>query len=175
MSIFSGWGARLGVFMSENKGSPWGSGGGSGDGDGGGDGGPRNPWGQPPRKRRPAGTPGNITSLDEFLKKSRDRFGGRFPRDGRPYWLYFLGAFMLLWILFTSMHLIGPQERGIITRFGKYAGTMQPGIGLTFPSPVDRVQKIDVENIRTIDIGSTDPSVDNLILTGDQNIIDLAY
>src|SRR3546814_416865 len=175
MNRFFGWGARLGAVFNENKGGPWGSGGGSGSGGDGG--GPRNPWGQPPRKRRPAGTSGNVTSLDDFLKKSRERFGGgRFPTgDGKPYWLYGLGIFLILWLLFTSIHRIGPEERGVITRFGNYAGTMGPGIGLTFPAPIDSVQKVDVEEIRTIDIGSTDASSENLILTGDQNIIDLAY
>lgn len=167
-----GWGARIGAMMSENKGNPWGSGGGSG---GGGDG-PRNPWGQPPRKRPGGGPTGNVTSLDEFLKKSRDRFGGRFPpSDGKPYWAYGLFIFLLLWVLFTSVHRIGPQERGVVTRFGNYTATMGPGIGLSMPSPIDRVQKVDVEEIRTIDVGSTDASSENLILTGDQNIIDLAY
>ncbi|HEY5721807.1 MAG TPA: FtsH protease activity modulator HflK [Allosphingosinicella sp.] len=176
MSIISGWGARLGALWSENKGGPWGpsGGGGPGGGDGGEGGGPRSPWGQPPRRRKPAGTP--AASLDEFLKKSKERFGGRFPQqEGRPYWLYGLAVFLLLWIAFTSTHVIGPQERGVITRFGSYAGTMRPGVGFTFPSPIDRVQVIDVEQIRTIDIGSTDAARENLILTGDQNIIDLAY
>jgi membrane protease subunit HflK len=176
MSKFLGWGARLGAMFNENKGGPWGPGGGGsgGDGDGGGRG-PRNPWGQPPRRRPPG--PGNVTSLDEFLKKSRDRLGGRFPtgQDGRPYWLYGLIAFLLLWVAFTSIHRIGPQERGVITRFGSYAGTLAPGIGVTLPSPIDRVEKVDVEEIRTTDIGSADAREENLILTGDQNIIDLAY
>ncbi|MFC7498717.1 FtsH protease activity modulator HflK [Enterovirga sp. GCM10030262] len=175
MSRFFGWGARLSAVFNENK-SPWGSSGGSGGSGGGGDG-PRNPWGQPPRKRRPAGTTGNVTSLDDFIKKSRERFGGgRFPTgDGKPYWLYGLGIFLILWLLFTSIHRIGPQERGVVTRFGNYTATMGPGIGLTLPAPIDSVQKVDVEEIRTIDIGSTDASSENLILTGDQNIIDLAY
>ena len=176
MNIISGWGARLGALWSENKGGPWGPSGGegSGGGDGGEGGGPRSPWGQPPRRRKPGGAP--AASLDEFLKKSRERFGGRFPQqEGRPYWLYGLAVFVLLWIAFTSAHVIGPQERGVITRFGSYAGTLAPGVGFTFPSPIDRVQKIDVEEIRTIDIGSTDQARENLILTGDQNIIDLAY
>ncbi|MBA3678106.1 MAG: FtsH protease activity modulator HflK [Sphingosinicella sp.] len=178
MSIFSGWGARLGAVMSENKG-PWGSGGGSG-GSGGGDGGtgPRNPWSQPPRKRKPAAAgAGNVTSLDEFLKKSKARFGGGFPGqgDGRPYWLYGLGVFLILWLLFTSFHRIGPQERGVVTQLGSYHRTLGPGIGMTAPAPFHRVEKVDVEAIRTIDVGSTDSSSENLILTGDQNIIDLAY
>jgi membrane protease subunit HflK len=169
MSRISGWGARLGAMMNENRGGPWGGG-----GDGGG-GGPRNPWGGPPKRPRPGGS-GNVASLDEILKKSRERFGGRFPgQDGRPYWLYGLGIAALLWLAFTSIHRIGPQEAGVVTRFGSYAGTMAPGIGFTFPWPIDRVQKVDVQEIRTIDIGSTDSSSENLILTGDQNIIDLAY
>ena len=171
MSRFFGWGWRKGALLNENKGGPWGTGGGGGSGGGG----PRNPWGEPPR--RPRGLPGgNVTSLDEFLKKSRERFGGRFPQqDGRPYWLYGLGIAVVLWLLFTSIHRIGPQEAGVITRFGSYAGTLSPGIGFSFPSPIDRVQKVDVQEIRTVDIGSTDRAVENLILTGDQNIIDLAY
>ncbi|MDT9599072.1 FtsH protease activity modulator HflK [Sphingosinicella sp. GR2756] len=155
--------------MNENKG-PWGG------GSGGDDGGPRSPWSQPPRKRRPGSVGGNVTSLDDFLKKSRDRFGGSFPTgNGRPYWLYGLGIFLLLWLIFTSFHRIGPQQAGVITRLGSFSGTLGPGIGFTLPAPIDRVQKVDVQEIRTIDIGSTDASSENLILTGDQNIIDLAY
>ncbi|HEY0148353.1 MAG TPA: FtsH protease activity modulator HflK [Allosphingosinicella sp.] len=185
MSSFFGWGARLGAMMNDNKGGPWGpSGGGAGGGgdDGGSGGGPRSPWGQPPRKRGPrgAGGPGNVTSLDDFLKKSRDRFGGRFPTgggtgDGRPYWLYGLVVFLVLWLVFTSFHRIGPQERGVVTLFGSYSRTLQPGIGLTLPSPIESVQKVDIQAVRTADIGSTDQAQENLILTGDQNIIDLAY
>jgi membrane protease subunit HflK len=162
----------------DNKDGPWGpSGGGSGGDEGGG--GPRGPWGQPPRKRRPGGPRGvgNVASLDDFLKKSRERFGGRFPGqgDGRPYWLYGLGVFLLLWLVFTSFHRIGPQQRGVVTFLGEYSRTMRPGINFTLPSPLENVQKVDIEEIRTIDIGSPDPAKENLILTGDQNIIDLAY
>ncbi|HEX9933308.1 MAG TPA: protease modulator HflK [Allosphingosinicella sp.] len=183
------WGRRFGALFNENRG-PWGGGGssggssgggsgGGGDGGGsggeGGGGGPRNPWGQPPRPRKPGrGGGGNVSSIDEFLKKSRDRFGGRFPQDGRPYWLYGLIAFLLLWVLFTSVHRIGPQERGVVTVFGRYSSTMGPGIGFSWPSPIGGVQKIDVENIRETKV-PTGGDTENLILTGDQNVIDLAY
>ena len=185
-----GWGARLGAMWNENKGGPWGpSGGGSGGsggdgGDGGGSGGgPRSPWGQPPRGRPSGGGgiggAGGVTSFDDFLKKSRERFGGgRFPTgggDGRPYWLYGLGAFVLLWLVFSSFHRIGPNERGVVTLAGSYSRTLQPGVGFTFPAPIESVEKVDVENIRTTDVGSTNRAEENLILTGDQNIIDLAY
>ncbi|TMJ14864.1 MAG: FtsH protease activity modulator HflK [Alphaproteobacteria bacterium] len=182
MMRLTGWGARLGAMISDNRGGPWGpGGGGSGGGSGGGDGdgeggGPRSPWGQPPRKRKPIG-PRNVTSIDDFLKRSKERFGGRLPTpgDGRPYWAYGLGVFVLLWVVFTSFHQVGPQEAAVVTRFGSFNRVMAPGIGLTFPLPIERIQRVDVREIKTKDIGSTDPNRENLILTADQNIIDLAY
>src|SRR5688572_2021208 len=146
MKRFFGWGRNPGAVMSDNRGGPWGPGGGDDGGSGGGGDGPRNPWGQPPRRRKPGRT-GEVTSLDEFLKKSRDRIGRRWPPgDGRPYWLYGLIAFVVLWIAFTSVHRISPQERGVVTTFGYYDRTLLPGLRFTWPSPVGRVQKVDVEN-----------------------------
>jgi len=173
MKRIFGWVPGIGSWMSDNRGGPWGSGGGGDDGGSGGDG-PRNPWGQPPRRRKPSRS-GEVSSLDEFLKKSRDRFGGRFPpQDGRPYWLYGLGVFLLLWIVFTSVHRISPGERGVLTTFGYYSGTLQPGIRFSLPAPIGRVQKVDVESNRVMAVPQNTGS-ENLILTGDQNVIDLAY
>lgn len=188
MSLISGWGARLGaIFNSQGRG-PWGggsggSGGGGGDdGDGGNGGGPRNPWAQPPRKRPPGGGGKGSTALDELLKRGRSQWGGgggRRPNlpefGGRPIWFWAIIAFVALWIILTSFHMVGPQERGVLTRFGNYVGTYQPGPNFSFPWPIDRVQIVDVDNIRTIDIGGTGEDSENRVLTGDQNIVDLAY
>jgi membrane protease subunit HflK len=174
MARFFGWGARLGAVFNENRGGPWGP---SGDGGSGGDGGggPRNPWGQPPRKRRTPGVGGNVSSLDDFLRRSRERFGGRFPhQEGRPYWLYGLGVFILLWLIFTCFHIVSPQERGVVTLFGKYSRTVNSGIAMTLPLPIERIETVDTQ-MRNTDVGSPDPAQENLILTADQNIIDLAY
>ena len=167
--------------MNENKGGPWGpsgggNGGSGGDGGDGGDqgGGPRSPWGQPPRRRRPAGTP-NIASLDDLLKKSRERFGGGFPyQDGKPYWLYGLGVFLLLWIVFTSFHRVGAQEQGVVTTFGKYSRSVGPGVNFTLPWPIESMERVD-QQIKSIAIGGSGTSDENLILTGDENILNVAY
>jgi modulator of FtsH protease HflK len=173
MIRFLGWGPPIAATMNENKGGPWGpSEGGSGDGSGGD--GPRSPWGQPPKRRRPSVTP-NIGSLDDLLKRSRERFGGGFPyQEGKPYWLYGLGVVLLLWLLFTSFHRVGPQEQGVVTLFGKYSRTVGPGINFTLPYPIESMEKID-NQIHAIDIGAVSGGQENLILTGDENIIDLAY
>jgi len=173
MNILSGWGARARGLFVENKG-PWGpSGGGGGDeppsSEGGG------PWGEPPRKRGRNSSSEPGPTLDQFLRRSRERFsGGGFP--GRPnasIFVWAIIALVLLWLVFTSMHSISPGQRGVVTRFGRYSYTLGPGFGVTLPSPIDRVAKIDVESIRTVDLGAE--SSEDLMLTGDQNLIDIAY
>lgn len=168
-----------------NEGGPWGgrSGGGSdggAGGNGGGGDGPKSPWSQPPRKRAPSGrTPQGPSAIDELIRKGRERFGGGgsgLPTvPGRPVWIWAVVALLVLWLLVTGMHRIEPGERGVVTRLGRYAGTLQPGMRLSFPAPIDRVTTIPVETIRSTPIGSTEPDAQNLVLTGDQNIIDLAY
>lgn len=175
MSMISGWGASLRGLFADNKG-PWGS---SGSADG--DNEPvRGPWGEPTGGGKPSSAPqsGNRTSLDDFLRKSRARWsgggGGGLPRrpDASTV-VWGLVAAATLWLVFTSMHSIAPEQRGVVSQFGRYAYTLGPGIGLTLPSPIHRVKKIDVENIRTVDLGSE--RTDDLMLTGDQNVIDIAY
>jgi membrane protease subunit HflK len=173
MSIFSGLGGLSRGLFADIKG-PWG---------------PKSsndeppeptpgPWGENPKrgKRARPDEPSNVSSLEDFLRKSRARWspGGGLP--GRPsgsivFWA--IAALVTLWLVFTSFHIIAPEERGVVTRFRRYLSTLHPGVGITLPSPIDRVQKIDVENIRTVDLGST--TSEDLMLTGDQNIIDIAY
>ena len=186
MRRFFGWFRRPGAVLSDNRGGPWGPGGGDGEGgeggggDGGGGGGPRNPWGPGRRKPGPRGGGGSggkgggdVTSLDEFLRRSRARFGGGIPGGSRPWIVYGLIIVALLWVAFTSIHRIGPNERGVVTTLGWYSGTLQPGIGFSWPWPVGGVSKVDVAGVRDLQIpgGRTE----NLILTGDQNVINLGY
>ena len=177
MTIISGLGPRARAFFSDIKG-PWGPSGGNEpeDGDQPQAGGP---WGETPKRKR-GGSPSasrNVTSLDDFLRKSRERFGGdgggfQGGPSGKLIKWGILGLF-LAWLIFTSFHVVAPGERGVVTQFGRYSRTLSPGVGMTMPLPFERVQKVDVENIRTAEIGSA--STETLMLTGDQNIIDIAY
>ena len=183
MNIISGWGGRIRGLFADSKG-PWGSNNGGSGGpepssEGSQDGEPsQGPWGETPKRRRPPiGAGANVGSLDELLRRRFARFGGGgggLPgRPDRSLIAWAVLAFILIWLVFTSMHSISPGQRGVVTRFGRYSSTLGPGVSLTLPSPIDRVKKIDVENIRTIDMGSE--GADDLMLTGDQNLIDLAY
>lgn len=156
--------------------------------------GPRNPWTQPPRGKQSAGgggTDGGRPSLiEDMLRRGRESFGGGggggggapgggggFPgnNDARALAPIALGIVAILWVALTSFHRIGPQERGVVMSLGSYSRAMTPGIGLTLPAPFETVETVDVEEIRTVDIGSVSGGGQNLVLTGDQNIIDLAY
>jgi membrane protease subunit HflK len=172
MVNLSGWRGLAGIFKNETPKGPWGTGGGSGgngNGGGGNGGGPRNPWSFPPDGKRPR--PG-ASSLDELLRRARG--GGGLPGlpSGSRLWTMIIGALLLVWVLYTSIHPIGPRERGVVTTLGSYSTTLTPGVRLTLPAPLQLVDVVDIANIRTDNFPQ---GGENLMLTGDQNIVDLAY
>jgi membrane protease subunit HflK len=178
MSILWGLGARARGLFADNKG-PWGPTGGDGDEPPSSEGGGGGPWGEPPKRGRRSPPPqsANVASFEDFLRRSKARFGdggGGLPhRPLGPMVKWGVLGVLLLWLVFTSTHIIAPGERGVVTRLGRYTHTLGPGARFTLPWPIHRVQKIDVENIRTIDLGTT--GTETLMLTGDQNIVDIAY
>ncbi len=144
--------------------------------------GPRNPWlpggGSEDRGRRSA----NIEDL--FKQRGPEgpkRFGGpggpkfTLPKGpgGRSLFPIALGLVALAWIGFSSVHQVAPREAAVVTTFGKYSRTLQPGLHVTLPWPVQNVSVENVSEIRSIRI--PDGTAEKLILTGDQNLVDLSY
>jgi membrane protease subunit HflK len=177
MTILPRWWKRPTILTADNSNGPWGGGAGN---DGGGEGGPRNPWSVPPGGRR--GQPQGPSALDEFLRKARGGGGGPgggglgLPGGGpnaRTLWIIGTALLVGLWVIFTSFHQIGPQERGVVSYFGRYTGTLTPGIQMTAPAPIATVQQFDVNVVRTENFPRGDGV--NLVLTGDQNLVDLTY
>jgi membrane protease subunit HflK len=200
MERMGGWLDRIVLAMAGKK-NPWGKGGGDGEGgdpgaggDSGGEGdtppsnedkprGPRNPWlpggggGDKPR-RAP-----NIEDI--FRQRGPEgprRVGGggggpgfRLPErpGGKSWFPIAIGAIALVWLGVTSLHFVQPREQGIVTWFGsKYSRTLNPGTSLTLPWPI---QSVTVENVSGIRLENIGGSGENLILTGDQNLVDLSY
>lgn len=167
MTILPGQPTRPSILSADSKG-PWGP----GDGEG-----PRNPWSVPPGGRK---GPAKPTALDELLKRARGAGGGGGGFGGLPsrpnprgLWGVGVGLIAAVWIIYTSVHPIGPQQRGVVSYFGAYSGTLDPGIRLTLPAPIATVRTLDVQKIRTDNFPQGDG--ENLMLTGDQNVVDLAY
>ena len=177
MTTNRGW---RGLIATLNENGPWGGGSGSGGGSGGGSGsgggkggGPRNPWSFPPSGggKGPGGR--GASALDQLLGQAKGKFGGDMPTGTPKIWSYAILGLFVAWIAFTTVHFIDPQQRGVVTRLGKYSHTLEPGLGFTLPAPIDRVQTVDVQNIRNIDIPNG--AGEKLVLTKDENIIDLDY
>ena len=165
----------------DSPGSPWGSGGGGGSGSGGGSGGPpKSPWGEgPPRRPVPNRGPTGRGDLDDFLRRGQDRLRGALPGGGGQLtnvpWLLVAAVVLGVWLFFTATYRVQAQERGVVMRFGKYIETTGPGFHFKLPAPVDSVVLPKVEQVNSVDIAGSEGTSENLMLTGDQNIIDIAY
>ena len=145
--------------------------------------GPRNPWlpgggsGDDGRRRS-----ANIEDLFKNRGPEGPRRGGgpggpkfRLPdRPGGKSWFPLaVAAIVAVWIFTTSLHFVQPREEGIVTWMGgKYSHTMSPGTNWTAPWPIQMAEIENVSQIRLQEIGGGE---EKLILTGDQNLVDLSY
>lgn len=188
--MLDGFRKSIGLAMAGK--SPWGGGsGGDGDdssGDGesaggnesGGSDGPRNPWlpGGGDETRRSARIDDIFRQRGPEGPRRGGRRGGpnlRLPeRPGGKSWLpVMLAGLGAVWILLTSVHQVQPKEQGIVTWLGgPYSRTLTPGLNFTFPWPIQQVSIENVSEIRSERIGAQG---EKLILTGDQNLVDLSY
>lgn len=181
------------------KKSPWGSGGdeppaggddapagpaGSPPPPAGGDG-PRNPWLPPKSGAAPEGPRRAPNIEDIFRARGKGRSGGggggngptipRLPQlpDGRSWMPLGIAVIVALWLGSSMIHRISPQEKGVVTTFGSYSRTLDSGMALTMPWPIQTVTVQDVTSIRRESIPEGDG--EKLMLTGDQNLVDLTY
>lgn len=189
--------SRIGLAMAGKK-SPWGTGEtGSGEPSGepadeGGEpapesppppprgNGPRNPW-LPPS----SGDGRRGQTLEDLFKRRGSGGGGgsgpgggssfRLPQrpDGGSWVPVAIGLVALIWLGATMIHRVSPQEKGIVTTFGAYSRTIDSGVSVTLPWPIQAVTVEDVTSIRRDSIPEGDG--ERLMLTGDQNLVDLTY
>jgi membrane protease subunit HflK len=175
MTNLSGWLDCAGIFKSEAPKSPWGGGGGgsgNGGGSGGGNGGgPRNPWSLPPDGRPRSGRP-RSTNLRSSVRRRRRRWrlarhSVRQPAkdagDRRPD--------RAVWVGFTSIHPIGPQRTRRRHHARPLFRTLTPGVRA---DPARALRSSSPRSTCRISAPRISPAGgENLMLTGDQNIIDL--
>lgn len=187
MQLFDGLRERLGwavkgLSMAGKNNNPWGGDENSPQGERGD--GPRNPW-------LPGGGSGEggkrrSASIEDIFKnrgpEGPRRAGGlggpgfRIPeRPGGKSWLpVVFGAVALIWVAATSVHFVQPGEQAVVTWLGgKYSTTFDSGTNFTAPWPIQMVTKENVTQIRSETIPAN--AQEKLILTQDQNLVDLSY
>ena len=150
-------------------GGPWGSGRGGGNGPTG----PRGP--QPP-------------NLEDILRRGQDSFRRMLPGGfGTGAGAAVVVIIILVLWLASGFYRVLPDEAGVVLRFGAYNRTTQAGLSYHLPTPIESVLKPSVTHINRTEIGfrssegatragsSRDLPQEALMLTGDENIVDINF
>lgn len=155
---------------------PWKQQGGGGDGGG--------PWGS-----GPTGGGAQPPDLDEILRKGQEKFKGMMPGGvGGKAGISLIALIVLIALVYSSFYRVQPGEVGVQLLFGRYIDPPTgPGGHFWWPAPVGSVITPNVERTNEITIGyrgavgggrtsvTRDVPEESLMLTGDQNIIDIDF
>ncbi|GHB31628.1 protease modulator HflK [Pseudovibrio japonicus] len=165
-----------------NNGGPWGNSGGNRGGGGpwGGGGGPQ---------RNGSNNGGNPPDFEEILKRGQDRLKSVLPGDGGGLGfkgiLFAILVAVVIWLA-TGIYRVEPSEVGVELVFGKVVGQTDPGLNYNWPYPVGRVYTPEVLRVRELTVGmeefvrgtsinQRDVPEESLMLTGDENIVDVDF
>ncbi len=162
-----------------NSGGPWGGSGGGGGGPWGGGGG-GNRGGGPFGNRRPP-------DMEDVIRKGQERLRNLMPGGFGSFKGIVLIALaaVVIWLL-TGFFRVQPNQQAIQLVFGKpYGGPVASGLHYNLPSPIGSVVVVNVQDQRRTVIGSRNAadryrgsratSTENLMLTGDENIVDIEF
>jgi modulator of FtsH protease HflK len=125
---------------------------------------------------------------DMFGKKSGGNGGDQPPRVGGGFKGDFhipggagllIGIAVVIWLA-SGFYIIDAGERGVVLRFGKFTETTMPGPRWHLPAPLEKVEVVNVEEVRTVEVGYSNNVKSKvlseaLMLTDDENIVDLQF
>ena len=149
------------------------------------------PWGTPPGGGNGSGkgpTPPDIDALIRDIQSKINRFlPGGSSSGGKPIGLILI-IIAFVWLA-SGLYRVGPDEQGVVLRFGKFVKTTQPGLHYHIPLPVETVETPKVTKVNRIDIGFrserdsgfsqgggvADVPQESLMLTGDENIVNIDF
>lgn len=154
---------------------------------------PGGPWGTPPPGPpgggRGPGGPG--PDLDDLIRKAQDwvKSNPWMPRGGGSGRIMAILALIVVGVwAFSGVYRVQPDEEGVVLRFGAYDRKALPGLNYHLPWPIESAQtpRVTTENLVFIGFRSADPSTtraavardvleESLMLTGDENIIDIDF
>ena len=149
------------------------------------------PWGTPPGGGNGSGkgpTPPDIDALIRDIQSKINKFlPGGSSSGGKPIGLILI-IIAFVWLA-SGLYRVGPDEQGVVLRFGKFVKTTQPGLHYHIPLPIETVQTPKVTKVNRIDIGFrserdsgfsqgggvADVPQESLMLTGDENIVNIDF
>jgi membrane protease subunit HflK len=103
--------------------------------------------------------------------------GGGFGRGGGRGFgatgLIIILAIGIVGWLFTGIYQVNEQERAVVLRFGTFHRYEEPGFKIRLPNPIERHIIVPVNTEIRTELGGA--NVANLMLTGDENIIDIDF
>jgi modulator of FtsH protease HflK len=86
---------------------------------------------------------------------------------------------VVIWLA-SGFYIVDEGRRGVVTRFGKYTETTQPGPRWHLPFPIETVELVDFSQVKTIEVGYRNTPKNKIdkeavMLTDDENIIDIQF
>jgi membrane protease subunit HflK len=152
----------------------------------------RDPWGQGNGQNGPP-------DLDDLIKDLKKKFsgflggggrksaggggGGGMPSLGGKSWVLIVLVLGLLWAA-SGFYVVEQGEQGVELQFGQYKQVTEAGLRWHLPYPVETVEIVNVQQIRTVEVGYRSNTRSNqfatvpqeaLMLTKDENIIDIQF
>ncbi|MFZ9341860.1 MAG: FtsH protease activity modulator HflK [Candidatus Methylopumilus sp.] len=125
---------------------------------------------------------GRKESAQKNSKPNNGSSQSEVPQDQLPVTTIVL-VIALIWAA-TGFYIVDQGSRGVVLRFGKNTEVTMPGPRWHIPFPVESVEVVNLEQVRTLEVGyrSSGNSVarskelrESLMLTDDENIIDLQF
>ncbi len=112
-------------------------------------------------------------NIEDITRKMNDKLGGLFGKKklgkgGGPSSsaLVIIGLVALAAWLATGFYTVDSAQRGVEFRFGSFQETTLPGLHWHIPYPVDAVELVDIDRVRTAEDRTH-------MMTRDENIVDL--
>ena len=149
------------------------------------------PWGTPPGGGNGSGKGPTPPDIDALIRDIQSKIKGFLPGGSssgkKPIGLILI-IIAFVWLA-SGLYRVGPDEQGVVLRFGKFVKTTQPGLHYHIPLPVETVETPKVTKVNRIDIGFrserdsgfsqgggvADVPQESLMLTGDENIVNIDF
>ena len=92
-------------------------------------------------------------------------------------WQWGAGILLLIWLA-SGFYQVQPNEEGVVLRFGAYAYSTDAGLHYHLPYPIEKVEKVNLTQERSINLGvqavdDANAFTESHMLTGDENIVDI--